>query len=556
MCCAPKAFREMMSLVEDLDWLYNIPEHIEYPRSVSSFSKKQWIRSWPPAVSAIYRVGVYYLPDMVHLPTDEYRYRPLEPFPNAGRFFLDADKPLPDANELFEILADWVDDHPPSLARGLAQQLWEVGGFLIPSLCRRLVDSGAIVNCKMWDSQTTDLQVAAAFADHDVLKLLLDLGADPIQGSRSGYTALHFLFLHENAFRAEPIHFPSGEYHQSRIVASIKTLAKHTEGDGSLVNIPDYHGTTPLMLAAEASPKAVKALLEAGAEVNRSDSEGRTALMYYFERISVGTAVSTVSILKYLLHAGANSLAVDCSQKTVLWYWAQGITSRRLCDIQADFQYLNMTFHELVSIGALSQRDTLVDQFRGLDVPLAVASRLGNAQLCWALLDAGADPDGHGIPTDSPLYGDRVFRSKEIEVLEHNPVLLALEAKTYVTAAILLAYGAKVMMRTPTPPTPKRTRYRSRRQCMSKAGITPLHMAVGGQEPRNWVDTGVQLPYRSYSDGCAFAPVAQTRLKSLDKSSSEVLGSVSKHGSTSWTDSENSYVSYSPLPLVQYTGVN
>ncbi|KAK1958586.1 hypothetical protein LY78DRAFT_726529 [Colletotrichum sublineola] len=138
------------------------------------------------------------------------------------------------SDDIFEVLADWIEASP--LAKDYAQQLWEAGGFFIPSMCRRLVQAGAFIHCQMWRDRRTAVQIAAAFREHDLIQTLLELGADPYSCSPNGYTALHWLFcLDEFIDEGEPSEINSRRklrefkmghprYQKSRIAASIKSL--------------------------------------------------------------------------------------------------------------------------------------------------------------------------------------------------------------------------------------------------------------------------------------------------------------------------------------------
>ncbi|POR35726.1 Uncharacterized protein TPAR_04084 [Tolypocladium paradoxum] len=349
----------------------------------------------------------------------------------------------------------------------------------------------------MWRDRRTALQIAAALWEHDVVQTLLGLGADPTSCSPNGYTALHWLLYREEPFDKEKAtkirsnrqlrEFQMGQprFQKSRIAASVKALSQPLSTQISAIDLPCSNGKTPLMFAVRDSPTATKTLLDEGAEPDKRDDRGRTALMHFFLGNFNGRSIS---ILKHLLHAGADSQASNSSGKTVLGYWARRVTSTAMSNLYAGSNSYNKVFHMLASLGALSQRDALVQELTSLHVPLVVASRLGNAQLCWALLDTGTNPDKHGIAATSPLGRNDGSEANDLEDLAWNPVLVALWAKAYVTAAILLAYGADVGFR-----VPKRKRTKYNEYGVKKVGITPLHLAVGGDDRGDWYGTDVVL---------------------------------------------------------------
>lgn len=501
---APKALRIALASVTDLDWLHDIPEHIMYRRKKwSGWSsrtgkdlrkdrQKGWTKPWPPSCVTIYTA---------------------------------VSSVSPMSDELFGVLADWVEASP--LSRDYAQKLWEAGCFLEPSLCRRLVHAGASVDCEMWRDRRTALQVAAAFWEHDLIRILLDLGADPARCSPNSYTPLHWLFYPEEPINEEEetritsnrqlrqSKMGQPRYQKSRIAASVKALARPLSAQMSAIDVPGSNGETPLMLAVKDSPTATKTLLDEGAEPGKRDFRGRTALAHFFLDGFNGRSIST---LKHLLNAGADSQVSDSSGKTVLGYWARRVTSKAMSDLYAGSNSYNKAFHALASLGALSQRDSLVQELTNLNVPLVVASRLGNAQLCWALLDAGANPDKHGISASSPLGKNDGSEATDLEDLAWNPLMVALWAKAYVTAAILLAHGANVGFQIPRR---KRTKYN--KYSVRKVGLTPLHLAVGGNNRDNWNGTDVVLSSGGLSKGCAFGAAAHPHHPVAKQSGLEML---------------------------------
>lgn len=500
---APKALRTALAPVADLDWLHNVPEHLMYRRKrwrgwssrtgkdLREQRQEGWKKPWPPACVAIHAAGTSSSPASEHL---------------------------------FGVLADWIEASP--LASDYAQQLWEAGGFLVSPLCRRLVYAGASIHCEMWRDNRNALQIAAALWDHDLVVILLDLGADPARCSPNGYTALHWFlypeppFDDEEANRIKPSKKRTPRYQKSRIAASVKALARPSSTQISAANVPCRNGQTPLMFAVTDSPTATETLLAEGAEPDRRDDRGRTALMHFFVG---GFNGRPVSILKQLLHAGAHSQESDTSGKTVLGYWARRVTGTSMSSLYAGSNSYNKAFSVLASLGALSQRDVLIQELTSLNVPLVVASRLGNAQLCWALLDTGANPDKHGISTTSPLGRRDGSEASDLEDLAWNPVLVALSAKAYVTTAILLAYGADVCFQVPKRKRTKFNKYRIR-----KVGLTALHLGVGvgGTDHGNWNNTGIVLSSGGLSEGCAFGAAGRPSHPVSKRSPLEMLAKM------------------------------
>lgn len=106
-------------------------------------------------------------------------------------------------------------------------------------------------------SGLTLLQHAAARNKYISATLLLEGGADPDMKSRGthGYTALHYAAENDN-------------------VQMIELLAKHKAN----LDVTDKNKQTPLHVAAhEGNPKAIYALVRAGADMFAKDSSGFTA---------------------------------------------------------------------------------------------------------------------------------------------------------------------------------------------------------------------------------------------------------------------------------------
>ncbi|KAF4826810.1 Cytochrome P450 monooygenase 1 [Colletotrichum tropicale] len=500
------AFRTTLASMKDLNWLRDVPEHILYRRyrwsgwcsrtgkDLREDRQKSWSKPWPPSTPTIYVAG---------------------------------QNTSPESTDLFSTLADWIESSEKAAV--FAQELWEAGGFLVPCLCSRLIHAGADLDCKLWNDSKTALQIAATLWEHDLIQTLLDSGADPAVCSSNGYTALHWLLHPDKAFkqlsealRENPKRQP--RHRKSRISASVKSLARSASIDASAINVLCGNGKTPLMLAVRESPTATRTLLDEGAEPDKRDGNGRTALMHYFLSGFNGRATST---LNYLLQAGSDSLAADSSGRTVLGYWARRVTNKQLSYLYPGTNSYNKAFHALATFGSLSERDIMVRELAKEGMPLVVAARLGNAQLCWALLEGGANPDKHGVPMKSQLRENGGSVSSDLEDLVWNPVLVALWTKAYVTTAILLAYEANVKFQVPTRKRTKWNRWR-----VKKSGITPLHLVVGGNDRYTWDgDSKLALSSGGQDEGCAFGAATNPDYPVTHRSAMEFLA---KHQMDHW----------------------
>ncbi len=140
--------------------------------------------------------------------------------------------------------------------------------------------------------ETAAFMKAAGKGQLDVVKLLLDRGADVNARDSRGYTPL----------------LSASEMGHLDIVKQL------LEG-GADVNARDSHGYTPLLLASQMGYlDVVKHLLEKGADVNAKRHKGFTALM-------VASRVGYLDFVKLLLDKGADLNARDSNGLTALG-WA------------------------------------------------------------------------------------------------------------------------------------------------------------------------------------------------------------------------------------------
>lgn len=486
---APVSLGKTLSATKDLKWLDAIPEFIMYRRRKwggwCSQSGKElresreagWTKSFPPTFAAFLEAGTN------------------------------------DSSEhLFEVLAEWIERSPRP--QGFDQQIWEAGGFIDPLLSRRLIHAGASINCELWKDKRTALQIAAVFWEHSTIRALLEEGADPDHCSYNGFSALHW-FLYE-----EKVSIDSGYLNnkatiskrrnrKSDIASSIKILANSTHGG---INHAHFEtGRTPLMMAAQISPRSVKTLLGLGAEVDGRDKQDRTAAMEFI--LSKSFHSLSTSILEDLLKAGANARASDHKGMTLLGYWFQKLCEGSLSHLYAGYNAFNRAFHALANIGILSDPTLLVQELESLKVPIVVASRLGNAQLCLALLSTGVNPNIHGMNEHGALQRNDGSEANDLEDMAWNPLLVALWSKAYVVAALLLAYGANVNFEIPEQARTKYNKYRRR-----KAGTTPLHIAICAKAEL-WYELSITLK----TSGCPFRAVGHPEWKVSKMSALERL---------------------------------
>ncbi|CAB4069338.1 NOTCH1 [Lepeophtheirus salmonis] len=148
-----------------------------------------------------------------------------------------------------------------------------------PAIIADLINQGANLTSQMDKSGESPLHLAARYARADAAKKLLDAGADANAEDFTGRSPLH------------------------------AAIAADAQGA--------YDGTTPLILAARLAIEGmVEDLINAEADINASDDNGKTALHW-------ASAVNNVEAVNVLLANGANRDAQDAKDETPLFLSAR-----------------------------------------------------------------------------------------------------------------------------------------------------------------------------------------------------------------------------------------
>jgi ankyrin repeat protein len=151
------------------------------------------------------------------------------------------------------------------------------------------------INWKEGDQRETLLHYAIRFEHLEVVKILIERGADMNIGDNDEMTPLHkaayrgLLEISEyllskgaslsvkDRYGVSPLHLAAARGHNK-----VMSLLLDRGAD---INLPDNDGETPLHRAAKNGyPKAVSFLLEKGANPDIGDEQGRTALYWSVER--------------------------------------------------------------------------------------------------------------------------------------------------------------------------------------------------------------------------------------------------------------------------------
>ena len=196
---------------------------------------------------------------------------------------------------------------------------------------RTLLDSGADVN-ETASNGLSVLVLAIINAHYELASLLLDKGADA-NAAGQGWTPLHQVvttprlsygrFPHPpQTGRVSPLELARKLMDRGADVNARMTVPTLGDGYRTRLNRLD---ATPLLLAAKgAYPEMMELLLEHGAELRAKTAEGTTALMLaagvaiFNEGDDAGTEEETLRAVKLLVERGADVNEVDANGETAV----------------------------------------------------------------------------------------------------------------------------------------------------------------------------------------------------------------------------------------------
>ena len=256
-----------------------------------------------------------------------------------------------------------------------------------------LVARGAQVNTRDKESRTA-LMFAVDRGDVEVVEALLQAGADASVVNEKGATALMYALQEPSPYNPQE----TAKLTKRRIEAARLLLSRGNIGD---VNAQNEDGETLLMRAVNlGEPELVKALLDHGADVNRYDVLGSTAVILAYEKDQPA--------IQELLKRKANRR----EPQLVLNAFLRAAVGRK---DQAKVK-------ELLKAGADANHEYAI----GYDHPnikrtvLILAAQMGDPAIVQMLLAAGANVEAKGLLHGSEHgleYGTALEAAKNVDVI-------------------------------------------------------------------------------------------------------------------------------------------
>ncbi len=304
---------------------------------------------------------------------------------------------------------------------------------------QNLLQQGGNPNTKSPAGGLTPLHVAANFGNAEMVKLLLEAGADARATDTNGNNALHSVAC------ASVIHTENGE----EALACLQEITKLLVHAGADINHANQYGVTPLIVAANNNRCLVEPFIQAGARLPQSgaadaEQQIKAILNYNATYILLQNGLNPnleikggKSILQMAVEARAESTVAALIEKganvnycgngaSVLWYTiAHDFCSKRgdrlaiaqrLLSAGANPRQLyngDTVLHDCATRGdapllyrLLQHSPDAVDiRNNNQDTPLAVAARMADPDTAYMLISAGADVNAMNSAPVAQLSG-------------------------------------------------------------------------------------------------------------------------------------------------------
>lgn len=288
-----------------------------------------------------------------------------------------------------------------------------------------LLHQGVNPNTKAPAGGSTPLHIAANFGNAEMVKLLLEAGANPRATDANGNNALHSVAC------ASIMHTENGEEAEECLLQITELLTQA----GADINHANQHGVTPLIIAANNNRCLVEPFIQTGARLPQSgaadaEQQIKALLNYNATYILLQNGLNPnletkggKSILQMAVEARAESTVAALIEKganvnycgngaTVLWYTIDHdfcaergdrlAIAQRLLSAGADpLQVYNgdTVLHACAAYGDAPLLYRLLQHSPGAvdarnshqDTPLTIAARMANPDMVYMLINAGAN---------------------------------------------------------------------------------------------------------------------------------------------------------------------
>ncbi|QPC70356.1 hypothetical protein HYE68_001108 [Fusarium pseudograminearum] len=420
----------------------------------------------------------------------------------------------------------FVSDSPDSIDMTEAL-IWAVERKQM-ELLQELIGQGADVNLPAKDGWTC-LNLAAKFANHEILQVLLKNGADVTGiGGKYGLTALHWAASVGDSQGVEIlISHGSNADAQSTVGiyalnlaannGCVKTIRALLEADAS-IHYLDHQGFSPLHEACRSGrDDAVQLLIERGADISMKCRDGQTPL-------HAAALAGQYKIIKRLLEYGADGNEIDEDGRSVLTYAvsANSVPSAQaLLDYGADIEtrdnHEQTPLIKAVRQNAIEMASLLLEHKANAEAaddegnrPLHLAAERNFGQMTQLLIEKGADIESR---TD-PKAKVHPYRKEGL-----TPLLVAARSGRVETFHVLIDHGAN----------PK----------ASSSGYTGVYMATIGLNKsliRFFVQNGVSVDARTtHGENTALIRAARDGLPQVVSLLIKLGADVNASNNIGWT---------------------
>jgi uncharacterized protein len=345
-----------------------------------------------------------------------------------------------------------------------------------------MIRAGATVNGASDPRGGTPLMAAAGKGRTELVRVLLDAGAEVDEANRAGQTALALAreaghdevvaLLIEGGADPDPAENRAEALIEAVERGAVEQLARLLE-TGARPDDRDTNDRTALVVAAtRCSPDALVVLLEHGADPDRSASDHGTALVAAIDSRECADRETRLAAVQALVDHGADLDAGGADGATALHHaalrgevdvaWLLEALLAHGADLEAragdgrTALHLSASRGDATSVRILVERGADVDTVAdGYGTALCVAVRSARTTVPRLLVAAGADPDAVAATGMTPLMWARapemtrllLDAGADMDLGDRNgttALMYAVLNSAWETAAVLLDHGARI----------------------------------------------------------------------------------------------------------------